>query len=56
MLFVTQGITGLGGAIAGLLLFTWLHRSGQPMVVGSPMLAFIAISDFPVPSGCCGAD
>ena len=26
--FITHGITGLGGAIAGLLLFAWLLRGG----------------------------
>ena len=50
-LFITHGITGLGGAIAGLLLFTWLYRSGQPMVASSPMLAFIAIIGFSITFG-----
>ena len=27
-LFITHGITGLSGAIVGLLLFAWLLRSG----------------------------
>lgn len=50
-LFITHGITGLAGAIVGLLLFTWLYRSGQPMVASSPMLAFIAIVGFSITFG-----
>ncbi|MBF9266235.1 hypothetical protein [Paracidovorax cattleyae] len=34
---------GLAGAVAGLLLYEWLMRSGQPMVAASPLTAFIAI-------------
>jgi hypothetical protein len=45
-LFITHGITGLLGGIAGVLLFIGLYRSGQPMVASSPMLAFIAIVGF----------
>jgi len=45
-LFLTHGITGLAGALLGVLLFTWFYRSGQPMVASSPMLAFIAIVGF----------
>jgi hypothetical protein len=45
-LFITHGITGVIGAIVGVLLFTGLYRSGQPMVASSPMLAFIAIVGF----------
>ena len=50
-LLITHGITGLAGAIVGLLLFTWLYRSGQPMVASSPMLAFIAIVGFSITFG-----
>ena len=39
--FITHGITGVIGAIVGVLLFIGLYRSGQPMVASSPMLAFI---------------
>ncbi|CAN5343666.1 hypothetical protein BH10PSE16_BH10PSE16_12860 [soil metagenome] len=50
-LFITHGITGLAGAIVGLLLFAWLYRSGQPMVASSPLLAFIAIVGFAITFG-----
>jgi len=50
-IFITHGITGLAGGIVGLLLFTWLLRSGQPMVASSPLLAFIAIVGFSITFG-----
>ena len=50
-LFLTHGITGLVGGVAGLLLFLWLYRSGQPMVASSPLLAFIAIVGFAITFG-----
>ena len=50
-LLISHGITGLAGAIAGLLLFAWLYRSGQPMVASSPLLAFIAIVGFAITFG-----
>lgn len=45
-LFLTHGIFGLLGALAGGLLFLWFYRSGQPMVAASPSLAFGAIVGF----------
>lgn len=45
-LLITHGIFGLLGAVAGVLLFLWLYRTGQPMVAGSPLLAFGAIVGF----------
>jgi len=50
-LFITHGITGVIGAIVGVLLFIGLYRSGQPMVASSPMLAFIAIVGFSITFG-----
>jgi hypothetical protein len=38
-----HGVTALAGALAGLLLLTWLYRDGQLMVASSPLLAFLAI-------------
>ncbi len=46
MLFITHGITGVIGAVVGVLLFIGLYRSGQPMVASSPVQAFIAIVGF----------
>lgn len=37
---------GLAGAVAGLLLYEWLLRSGQPAVAGNPLPAFMAIVGF----------
>jgi hypothetical protein len=45
-LLITHGITGLAGAVLGILLFTWFYRTGQPMVASSPLLALIAIVGF----------
>jgi len=45
-LLITHGIFGLLGAAAGVLLFLWLYHNGQPMVAGSPRLAFGAIVGF----------
>jgi hypothetical protein len=45
-LLITHGITGLAGAVLGMVLFTWLYRTGQPMVASSPLLALIAIVGF----------
>ncbi|SFE03316.1 hypothetical protein [Paracidovorax konjaci] len=39
-------VTGLAGAVAGVLFHAWLLRGGQPMVASSPLLAFIAIVGF----------
>jgi hypothetical protein len=50
-LFLTHGVTGLAGAVVGFLLFTWLYRSGQPMVASSPLLALIAIVGFSITFG-----
>ena len=50
-LFFAHIVTGLAGGIAGLLLFLWLNRSGQPMVASSPLLAFIAFVGFGITFG-----
>lgn len=50
-LLITHGITGVIGAIVGVLLFIGLYRSGQPMIASSPMLAFIAIVGFSITFG-----
>jgi len=42
----THLVAGLAGAVAGLALFMWFWRAGQPMVASSPLLAFIAIVGF----------
>lgn len=39
-------VTGIVGAALGLLLYAWLLKSGQPMVVSTPWLAFLAIVGF----------
>ncbi|MDQ3058839.1 MAG: hypothetical protein M3R45_04860 [Pseudomonadota bacterium] len=44
--FTTHAITGMVGAIVGLLLYVWFYRIGQPMVTSSPLVAFIAIVGF----------
>ncbi|AVT03431.1 hypothetical protein [Paracidovorax avenae] len=36
-------VTGLAGALAGVLFYAWLLRGGQPMVASSPLQACIAI-------------
>ncbi len=45
-IFKTHAITGLAGAVLGVLLFAWLYSRGQPMITSSPLLAFIAIVGF----------
>ncbi|MEO5660792.1 MAG: hypothetical protein ABIQ90_13500 [Polaromonas sp.] len=50
-LIITHGVTGLAGAVVGLLLFIGLYLSGQPMVASSPLLAFIAIIGFAITFG-----
>jgi len=45
-IFITHGVTGLVGAVVGLLLYVWLLRSGHPAVASSPLLAFIPIVGF----------
>lgn len=45
-MLITHGVTGLAGGVLGVLLFIWFYRNGQPMVVSSPMLAFIAMVGF----------
>lgn len=50
-LFITHGVTGVIGAIVGVLLFVGLYRSGQPMIASSPLLAFIAIVGFSITFG-----
>ena len=42
----THLVTGTIGAAIGLLVYAWLFKSGQPMVVSSPLVAFIAIVGF----------
>lgn len=39
-------VLGLVGLVVGLILFFWLYGSGQPMIVSSPVVAFIAIVGF----------
>lgn len=39
-------VTGIAGAVVGVLFYAWLLRGGQPMVAGSPLLAFVAIVGF----------
>ena len=41
-----HAVTGLAGAAAGLALFMWFLREGQPMVASSPLLAFLAMVGF----------
>ncbi len=36
-------VSGLAGALAGVLFYAWLLRSGQAMVAGSPLQAFITL-------------
>ncbi|MFD2299259.1 hypothetical protein QRO11_07115 [Paracidovorax citrulli] len=36
-------VTGLAGALAGVLFYAWLLRGSQPVVAGSPLQAFLAI-------------
>ena len=50
-MFFAHSITGLAGALAGLLLFAWFYQGDQPMVVSSPLLAFIAILGFGITFG-----
>lgn len=45
-IFQAHAVTGLAGALLGLLLYAWLYRSGQPMLLSSPVQAFIAIVGF----------
>lgn len=45
-IFKTHAITGLAGAVIGLLLFAWFYNSGEPMVTSSPLLAFLATVGF----------
>lgn len=42
----THAITGLTGAVIGLLLYAWLYSIGQQMVVSSPVVAFIVFLNF----------
>lgn len=44
--FQTHVVGAMAGAAAGLGLFAWLYRAGHPMIVSSPMLAFIALVGF----------
>ncbi len=50
-LLITHSVTVLAGSLIGVLLFTWLYRSGEPMVASSPLLAFIAIVGFSITFG-----
>lgn len=45
-LFKAHAITGGVGAVIGLLLYTWLYSTGQPMVASSPVVAFIVFLNF----------
>ncbi|BFO56634.1 MULTISPECIES: hypothetical protein [Comamonadaceae] len=42
---------GLAGAVAGLLFYEWLLRSGHPMVAGNPLPAFIGTVGFAIVLG-----
>ena len=50
----THAVTGVVGAVVGVLLFAWAYFSGQAMVVASPLLAFIAFTGSPPPSSDAG--
>lgn len=39
-------VTGFAGSVLGLLLYAWLLRSGTPLIISSPLLAFIAVVGF----------
>lgn len=45
-LVLTHVVGGMAGAVAGLALYWWFSRSGHPMIVSSPVVAFIAIVGF----------
>lgn len=42
----THLVGGMAGAVAGLVMYMWFFRSGHPMIVSSPAVAFIAIVGF----------
>ncbi|WP_027995660.1 hypothetical protein [Simplicispira psychrophila] len=50
-LFQAHAGATLAGGIGGLLLFFWLLNSGQPMVIGSPWLAAMALLGFGIAFG-----
>lgn len=45
---------GLGGAI-GLGLFMWFYNAGHPMIMSSPVVAFLALVGFGATFGMLGA-
>jgi hypothetical protein len=42
----THVVTGFAGGVLGLVLYAYLMGTGHPMMVSSPLLAFIAIVGF----------
>ena len=53
--FQSHAVGALAGGLAGLALYAWLYRGGQPMVASSPLLALIALCGFGATFGMLGA-
>jgi len=52
--FQSHIVVGAAGAAAGLALFAWFYNAGHPMIVSSPLLAFIALVGFGTTFGMLG--